>query len=103
MIYEEHYIIMIPLTFAHQTITIFSELDTIIITVLLLILPVIIIESLIMKNYSRRTWWKLFKFSVIINVVASLAAIFLSFIGAVSPCYYGYTLLGCFISSNYWG
>ena len=76
---------MIPLTFGHQTITVFSKLEPIITLGLSLLIPIIIIESLIMKNYSKRTWWKLFKFCVIINIIASSAAIFFGALFGRSP------------------
>ena len=66
---------MMPLTFAYQTITVLSKFDAIITTGLVLLIPVIIIESLIIRNYSKKSWWKLFKFCVITNFIASFAAI----------------------------
>lgn len=67
---------MIAVTFIHQAITVFSDLDAIITLGLLLLIPAIIIESLIIRNYSKKSWWKLFKFCVIINLIGSLMPIF---------------------------
>jgi prepilin-type processing-associated H-X9-DG protein len=76
---------MIPLTFAYQTITVFSKFNPIITLSLSLLIPAIIIELFILGHYLKTSFWKSFRFCLIINFIASLAAILFGALFGYSP------------------
>ncbi len=104
---------MMPLTFAHQTTSVFSLLIPVIITVFLLLIPTIIIEPFLLQTFLKKSWSELCKFCTITNLISSLSGILFAVfarnpmpIFIVLPCWLAFPIVIIWIENvtyrKYW-
>lgn len=75
----EHYIMTIPLTFACQSIPGASMFLPAVTTALYIFIPVVIIESLLIKNILKKSFGQSLKFCIIANLISLLAGLLFAF------------------------